>query len=120
MNIFNRRSLLKSAGAVAAGATVGAASAALSPAATAQTRRVLGTVVDYSAGVPSASAVKAAGHIGAVRYVSQRRPGADWMRGKPVTIGETRDYKANGLAVASVYQFGRAETAEGGPGSATP
>lgn len=50
--------------------------------------------------------------MGAVRYVSDRRPGAEWMRGKPVTIGETRDYKANGLAVASVYQFGRAETAD--------
>ena len=106
---FNRRTFLRSAGALAAGT---AATAALSPAAEAQQRRVLGTVVDYSAGVPSASAVKAAGHIGAVRYVSQRRPGADWMRGKPVTIGETRDYKANGLAVASVYQFGRAETAD--------
>ena len=113
VNTFDRRTFLKSAGALAAGTAVaGAASAALSPAAAAQQRRVLGTVVDYSAGVPSASAVKAAGHMGAVRYVSDRRPGAEWMRGKPVTIGETRDYKANGLAVASVYQFGRAETAD--------
>lgn len=110
---FNRRTFLKSAGAAAATAALaGSTSAALSPAAQAQQRRVLGTVVDYSAGVPSASAVKAAGHMGAVRYVSDRRPGAEWMRGKPVTIGETRDYKANGLAVASVYQFGRAETAD--------
>lgn len=113
MTTFNRRTLLKSAGAAAATAALaGSASAALSPAAQAQQRRVLGTVVDYSAGVPSASAVKAAGHMGAVRYVSDRRPGAEWMRGKPVTIGETRDYKANDLAVASVYQFGRAETAD--------
>ena len=110
---FNRRTFLKSAGAAAATAALaGSASAALSPSAQAQQRRVLGTVVDYSAGVPSASAVKAAGHMGAVRYVSDRRPGAEWMRGKPVTISETRDYKANGLAVASVYQFGRAETAD--------
>ena len=113
MTTFNRRTFLKSAGAAAATAALaGSTSAALSPAAQAQQRRVLGTVVDYSAGVPSASAVKAAGHMGAVRYVSDRRPGAEWMRGKPVTIGETRDYKANGLAVASVYQFGRAETAD--------
>ena len=113
MTTFNRRTFLKSAGAAAATAALaGSASAALSPSAQAQQRRVLGTVVDYSAGVPSASAVKAAGHMGAVRYVSDRRPGAEWMRGKPVTIGETRDYKANGLAVASVYQFGRAETAD--------
>lgn len=113
MTTFDRRSFLKSAGALTAAAAVaGTASTALSPAAHAQQRRVLGTVVDYSAAVPSASAVKAAGHMGAVRYVSERRPGAEWMRGKPVTIGETRDYKANGLAVASVYQFGRAETAD--------
>ena len=111
---FNRRTFLKSAGAAAATAALaGSTSAALTaPAARAQQRRVLGTVVDYSAGVPQASAVKAAGHMGAVRYVSDRRPGAEWMRGKPVTAAETRDYKANGLAVASVYQFGRAETAD--------
>ena len=123
MTTFNRRTFLKSAGAAAATAALaGSASAALSPAAQAQQRRVLGTVVDYSAGVPSASAVKAAGHMGAVRYVSDRRPGAEWMRGKPVTAAETRDYKANGLAVASVYQFGRAETADwkrGALGAAT-
>lgn len=33
----------------------------------------LGTVIDYFAGVPSARAVKAAGHLGAVRCVSERR-----------------------------------------------
>jgi len=108
---FNRRTFLKSAGAAAA-ATTAAVAGITAPAAQGQQRRVLGTVVDYSAGVPQASAVKAAGHMGAVRYVSDRRPGAEWMRGKPVTAAETRDYKANGLAVASVYQFGRAETAD--------
>ena len=110
---FDRRSFLKSAGALAATtAAAGAAATALSPAAQAQQRRVLGTVIDYSAAVPSARAVKAAGHIGAVRYVSQPRPDALWMRGKPVTLDETQDYKANGLSVASVYQFGRADTAD--------
>ena len=74
--------------------------------------RIYGTVIDYSGGVPSARAVKAAGHLGAVRYVSERRPGADWMLGKPVTVAETRDFAREGLAVASVYQFGRAETAD--------
>ena len=111
MTTFNRRTFLKSAG-VAAAATTAAVAGITAPAAQAQQRRVLGTVVDYSADVPQASAVKAAGHMGAVRYVSDRRPDAEWMRGKPVTAAETRDYKANGLAVASVYQFGRAETAD--------
>lgn len=82
--------------------------------------RVYGTVIDYAAGVPSASSVRAAGHMGAVRYVSERRPGANWMLGKPVTLAETEAYRANGLATASVYQFGRAETADwlGGAASA--
>ncbi|MGO2114520.1 MAG: DUF1906 domain-containing protein [Corynebacterium casei] len=79
---------------------------------------ILGTVVDYSAGVPSASAMKAAGHLGAVRYVSQKRPDAQWMAGKPVTLKETQAMSAQGLATASVYQFGRAETADWKQGAA--
>lgn len=106
---MNRRRFLRSASVAAAAA---ATSSLLPVTARAQQRPVLGTVIDFAAAVPSARAVKAAGHIGAVRYVSERRPGAEWMKGKPVTIGETQDYKANGLAVASVYQFGKAETAD--------
>ena len=105
--MLNRRRFLQAAALSAAAATT---TGAFNPA-YAQ-RRILGTVVDYSAGVPSGAAVKAAGHMGAVRYVSQRRPGATWMLGKPVTIEETRDFAASGLATASVYQFGRAETAD--------
>ena len=58
--------------------------------------------------------------MGAVRYVSHRRPGADWMNGKPVGIAETKDFASHGLWTASVYQFGRAETADwlGGAASA--
>ena len=106
VNTLSRRTLLKSAG-------VAAATAAVSPAvAHAQQRAILGTVVDYSGGVPSAKSVKAAGHLGAVRYVSERRPGASWMLGKPVTLAETRDFASQGLATASVYQFGKGETAD--------
>ncbi|MDU0478134.1 DUF1906 domain-containing protein [Staphylococcus chromogenes] len=72
----------------------------------------IGTVIDYSGGVPSAQSVKAHGHLGAVRYVSEKRPGAEWMKGKPVRIAETQDFANHGLATASVYQFGRAETAD--------
>ncbi len=112
---FGRRRFLTSAAiATAAGAFASAA-----PRAAAQTGG-LGTVLDYSAGVPSGRAVKSAGHLGAVRYVSQRRPGADWMRGKPVALAETQDFRENGLATASVYQFGKDATADwlGGAGSA--
>lgn len=112
---LNRRRFLATAGLTTAAAF------GLAPVAKAQ-RAVVGTVLDYSAGVPSGRSVRAAGHLGAVRYVSQRRPGAEWMKGKPVTLGETEDFKANGLSTASVYQFGRAETADwlgGAPAAAT-
>ncbi|GAB3938984.1 DUF1906 domain-containing protein [Corynebacterium tapiri] len=111
---FSRRGLLKIA---AASALAGTAATALPRVAMAD-QRVLGTVIDYAAGVPSAQAVKNAGHIGAVRYVSARRPGAEWMIGKPVTATETADFAANGLAVASVYQFGKNETADWKQGAA--
>ena len=79
---------------------------------------VLGTVIDYAAGVPDGDTIKEAGHLGSVRYVSQRRPGAEWMLGKPVTIEETKDQAANGLKVASIYQFGKEETADWKQGAA--
>lgn len=110
---LNRRRFLATAGLGTAAAL------GLAPTAKAQ-RTVVGTVLDYSAGVPSGNSVKIAGHLGAVRYVSQPRPDAAWMRGKPVSLAETLDFKANGLATASVYQFGRAQTADwlGGAASA--
>ncbi|VEH04403.1 DUF1906 domain-containing protein [Corynebacterium kutscheri] len=79
---------------------------------------VRGTIIDFSAGVPSAQAIKNAGHIGAIRYVSQRRPGAEWMKGKPVTLAETQAMASVGMATASIYQFGRAETADWKQGAA--
>ncbi|WP_342319273.1 DUF1906 domain-containing protein [Corynebacterium mayonis] len=108
--MLNRRLFLKSA-------TAAAAAAAFAPRAAAQ-NRVLGTVLDYSAGVPSAASIKNAGHLGAVRYVS--RPRASWMRGKPLQIAETRDFQAHGISTASVYQYGKADTADwlGGAGAA--
>ncbi|WP_291313466.1 DUF1906 domain-containing protein [Corynebacterium sp. UBA2622] len=115
---FNRRRFLASAAAASA---AGALAVSTAPRAAAQ-NAVLGTVLDYSAGVPSARSVKAAGHLGAVRYVSQRRPGADWMHGKPVSLAEAQDFKASGLATASVYQFGKDATADwlaGAAGAAT-
>lgn len=107
MTSISRRNLFKVAAAAAAAGSV----AAVAPQAVAQ-GKVLGTVIDYSAGVPAASAVKNAGHMGAVRYVSQPRPDAAWMLGKPVSLSETQDFAAHGLATASVYQFGRAGNAD--------
>lgn len=112
---LSRRRLLKAAAiAVAAGAVT----TRVQPQAYAQ-NRALGTVIDYAAGVPSAAAVKRAGHMGAVRYVSRPRPGAEsWMLGKPVTLKETRDFAEHGLSVASVYQYGKADSADWHGGAA--
>lgn len=81
---------------------------------------ILGTVIDFSAGVPSAQAIKNAGHLGAVRYVSKAR--ASWMLGKPVTLAETTANAAVGLTTASIYQYGKEDTADwkqGAAGAAT-
>lgn len=110
---FTRRAILKTAAiAVAAGAVF-----AGTPAASAQTQS-LGTILDYSGGVPSAQSVKDAGHVGAIRYVSEARPGAEWMIGKPVSITETTDFANHGLYTASVYQFGKGETSDWKRGAA--
>ena len=78
----------------------------------AQGREVLGTIVDYSADVPSPQSIRAAGHIGAIRYVSVRRPGAEWMLAKPLTEDEATDLTDSGLEVVSCYQFGKADTTD--------
>lgn len=115
----NRRDFLRLVTLGAAGlATAGTAMQAVTPQAAAQ-GRILGTVLDYAGGVPSATAIRAGGHLGTIRYVSERRPGTErWMLGKPVTLGETTAQAALGLEVASIYQFGRAETADWIPGAA--
>ncbi|WP_460490730.1 glycoside hydrolase domain-containing protein, partial [Corynebacterium nasicanis] len=111
MSTLNRRGFLRATALTLAAGTLGA-TALTAPQAGAQ-GRILGTVIDYAAGVPSAASIKAAGHLGAVRYVSQRRPGTEnWMIGKPVTAAETASLAQHGLQTASVYQFGRAETAD--------
>lgn len=79
----------------------------------------LGILLDYAAGVLSAGEIQAAGAAGAIRYVSDRRPGADWMLGKPMQLAEARDLHQNGLKIVSCYQFGKQATADwlGGQGA---
>lgn len=119
---LSRRSLFKAASIALAAGTVGASAITNAPKAAAYPAGVLGTIIDFAAGVPTAASVKAAGHMGAIRYVSARRPGAEWMLGKPVSLKETQDYAAHGLFTASIYQFGREATADwkaGAAGAAT-
>ncbi|WJZ02041.1 DUF1906 domain-containing protein [Corynebacterium freiburgense] len=114
--MISRRNFLKSTAYTLAAGTIGAA--AVQQSATANAAPILGTVIDFSAHVPNASAIREAGHMGAIRYVSERRPGAEWMLGKPVTLNETRAMATEHLHTASVYQFGKAETADWKAGAA--
>ncbi len=70
----------------------------------------LGTLLDYAVGVPSPQAVRAAGHAGVIRYVSD--PRESWMTGKPLTAAEATGMRAAGLTVVSNYQYGKEATAD--------
>jgi len=60
-----------------------------------------GVLLDYAAGVISASDIRSAGALGAIRYVSDRRPGGQWMLGKPIQLPEARDLYKGGLKIVS-------------------
>ncbi|MET8878850.1 DUF1906 domain-containing protein, partial [Nocardia sp. NPDC004604] len=79
---------------------------------TAAAAGVLGTLVDYAGGIPAASAIRDDGHLGVIRYVSDRRPGAEWMAGKPLRANEVDQLHAAGLTIVSNYQFGKGSTAD--------
>lgn len=55
-------------------------------------------VLDYSAGFPGARAIKAAGYVGAVRYIGS--PG----NRKCATAAELDDFNAHGLGMALVFE----------------
>jgi hypothetical protein len=107
---LSRRDLLKYAAAAPALLGMGAAvSAALASQAAAAP---LGVLLDYAAGVIPAGDIRASGAIGAIRYVSDRRPGGAWMLGKPIQLPEARDLYKAGLKIVSCYQYGKADTAD--------
>lgn len=105
---ISRRKLFKyaAAGSAVAGVAAMTTGLGIAPA------QSLGTLIDYSAGVPSASAIQSGGYAGVIRYVSDRRPGAEWMVGKPILANEAQALRAAGLAVVSCYQFGKGPTAD--------
>jgi Domain of unknown function (DUF1906) len=113
---FSRRDVLKLVAATPGllGLGVAAASLCAAPASAA-----LGTLLDYAAGVIPASEIRAAGAVGSIRYVSDRRPGGNWMLGKPIQVTEARDLSSNGLKIVSCYQYGKGSTADwlGGAGT---
>ena len=107
---LSRRVVLKFAAAAPAAAGLGALAGAVGP--VAASADSLGILFDYSAGVLRAADIKAAGGLGAIRYVSDRRPGAQWMLGKPMQLDEARDLYEAGLKIVSNYPFGKQETAD--------
>ncbi len=107
---LSRRDVLKFAAATPAALGLGALSAGLTP--TVAAGESLGLLLDYAAGVLKAADIRAAGALGAIRYVSDRRPGAEWMLGKPIQLSEARDLYQAGLKIVSNYQFGKQATAD--------
>ena len=109
-----RRDVLKYAAAAPAvlglGAGLQAVSSALAPPQAAAAP--LGILLDYAAGVIKAGDLRASGALGAIRYVSDRRPGGGWMLGKPIQLPEARDLYQNGLKIVSCYQYGKQDTAD--------
>jgi hypothetical protein len=72
----------------------------------------LGILLDYAAGIIKAGGLRASGALGAIRYVSDRRPGGAWMLGKPIQLPEARDLYQNGLRIVSCYQYGKQASAD--------
>jgi hypothetical protein len=86
---MSRRDALKYAAATPA--LIGLVSAAESLPAPSASADGLGVLLDYAAGVIPADQIRAAGAVGSIRYVSDRRPGGAWMLGKPMQINAARD-----------------------------
>jgi Domain of unknown function (DUF1906) len=111
---ISRRDMLKLTVAAPAALGVGGALASLVSTALASNASAapLGVLLDYAAGVITAADLRAAGAAGAIRYVSDPRPGGQWMKGKPIQLAEARDLYHNGLKIVSCYQFGKKESAD--------
>lgn len=63
----------------------------------------MATAIDFSAGLPSAAAIKRAGHSGVFLYCSPPREA--WMRGKQPSKGYVATLHANGIGTAFVWQY---------------
>jgi hypothetical protein len=109
---ITRRGLLKLAAAAPAAVGFGGALGTATLFAPSAAAAPLGVLLDYAAGVITAADVKSTGAVGAIRYVSDPRPGGDWMKGKPIQLPEARDLYKNGLKIVSCYQFGKQDSAD--------
>jgi hypothetical protein len=69
-------------------------------------------LLDFSAAFIDPQAIKDAGYGGVILYMSDRRPGAEWMQAKPATKEYCDRLRAAGLEIVSNYQFGKEQTAD--------
>lgn len=69
-------------------------------------------LLDFSAALIDPEDIRAAGYGGAVLYMSDRRPGAEWMKAKPATKAYCDSLRAFGLEIVSNYQYGKDETSD--------
>lgn len=69
-------------------------------------------LIDFSAALIEPEAIRAAGFGGAILYMSDRRPGAEWMKAKPATRAYCDAMRAAGLEVVSCYQYGKGDTSD--------
>ncbi|WP_280465233.1 glycoside hydrolase domain-containing protein [Nocardia brasiliensis] len=72
----------------------------------------MATLLDFSAELIDPAAIKAAGHVGVIGYFSGRRPGAEWMKAKPLTREYCDRLRAEGLELVTNYQYGKGATSD--------
>jgi hypothetical protein len=101
----SRRQILKCLLAAPAAAALGTLAAPQAAAANPQ-------LIDFAEHLVPPDQISAAGYVGAIVYVSESRPGANFDF-KPVTRDYTNALRAAGLHVVSNYQYGK-------PGWPTP
>ncbi len=106
--LASRRQVLRHLLTAPAVVGLGATAALAAPRASAATPQL----IDFAEHLVPADRIAAAGYAGAVVYVSESRPGANFDF-KPVTRGYTDALRAAGLHVVSNYQYGK-------PGWPTP
>jgi hypothetical protein len=95
----SRRQVLKCLLAAPAAATLGALAVPRAAAASPQ-------LIDFAEHLVPPDQISAAGYLGAIVYVSESRPGANFDF-KPVTRDYTDALRAAGLHVVSNYQYGK-------------
>lgn len=71
----------------------------------------MATAIDFAARFPDPEAVKAAGHIAVLAYVSSSRPGSNFGA-KPMRREHADAYRAAGVQVVSIWQYGKPGNAQ--------